>query len=107
MEVNYTYLHQQMHTSAKSTLKHVTYSMVSWKIVLMINTFPQSLPLKKELINASNGHDYEDTMEELKSSCYRDDVDIPTLARHLQLLQDVIKQCNPEVKKNTYDRDET
>ena len=56
---------------------------------------------KNTLINAENGHDYEDTMEELKKSCYKDDVDIPTLARHLQLLQNVIKQCNPEVKKIT------
>jgi len=38
-------------------------------------------------------------MEGLKESCYADDIDIPTLARQLQLLQDVIKQGSPEVNK--------
>ena len=39
--------------------------------------------------------------ETLKTSCYKDDIDMPALARHLQLLQDVIKQSSPEVKNVT------
>ena len=49
------------------------------------------------MINELKGHDYEDTMEEFKKSCYyRCDVDLPTLARHLQLLQDVYKRGNED-----------
>ena len=40
-------------------------------------------------------------METLKTSCYKDDIAMSALARHLQLLQDVIKQSSPEVKNIT------
>ena len=73
--------------------------MTYWKRDLVTSIFLQSLQLKKPLINAANGRDFDDTMEELKKSCYEDDVEMPTLTRHFRLLQNVVKQGNPEVKK--------
>ena len=43
----------------------------------------------------------EATLEEIKKSCHKDDVNMSDVTRHLQLLQDVIKQSSPEVKKVT------
>ena len=40
-------------------------------------------------------------MKVLKESCYKEDIDMPTLARHLQMFKDVVEQSSPEVKKVT------
>ena len=67
----------------------------------MTNIIAAVIAIEKTLISAANGLDYNSTMETLKTSCYKDDIDMPALARHLQLLQDVIKQSSPEVKSVT------
>ena len=62
---------------------------------------PSILAIEKTLLNAANGFNYEATLEEIKKSCYKHDVNMSDLTRHLQLLQDVVKQSSPEVKKVT------
>ena len=52
-------------------------------------------------MNAANGLNYKATLEEIKKSCYKDYVNMSDLTRHLQLLQDVVTQNSPEVKKVT------
>ena len=46
---------------------------------------PSVIAIEKTLICAANGQDYEDAMKVLKESCYKEDIDMPTLARHLQI----------------------
>ncbi len=59
------------------------------------------IAIEKALICAANGQDFEDPMEVLRTSCYKDDIDMPSLTRHLQLLQDVIKQSSPKIERVT------
>ena len=37
---------------------------------------PSILAIEKTLLNAANGLNYEATLEEIKKSCYKDDVNI-------------------------------
>lgn len=62
---------------------------------------PSVIAMEKTLLCAANGLEFEDTMETLRTSCYKNDIDMPSLTGHLQLLQAVIKQSSPEVKKVT------
>ena len=59
------------------------------------------LALEQTLIKAANGEDCQNTIKELEKSCYKDDIVIPDLARHLLLLRDVVQKSVPGVKKVT------
>ena len=90
-------LHLQKLIFTISTLKHLHDDVLEEKF--SDKHIPSVTAIEKPLINAANGRDFDDTMEELKKSCYKDDVEMPTLTRHFRLLQNVVKQGNPEVKK--------
>ena len=75
--------------SAKAYFRHIYFEACDlytpWRI-------RRKIQLKKNSLNGANGSDFED--KELKTSCYKYDVDMPPLTRHLQLLQDVVKQVS-------------
>ena len=52
-------------------------------------------------MKAANGDDYQNEMALLEDSCYKNDIDVSDLNRHLPLLQDVIKKGTPNVRKVT------
>ena len=51
------------------------------------------------LIKDANGENYQNIIKEIEKSCYKDDIVLPDLARHLLLLQDVVQKSIPGVKK--------
>ena len=60
-----------------------------------------SLALESTFLSAENGSSYRSHVSQLKSSCFKDDLNVENLARHLVLLQDMIKKSNSSVKKVT------
>ena len=60
------------------------------------------LALEQLLIKAANGEVYDDELDVIKNSEYKDDLDLLSCTRHLPLLQDVIKQATPCVKRVTF-----
>ena len=59
------------------------------------------LAMENALLNAANGDDFQGDITQLAASCFKDDVNPLDLARHLPILQDVIKKGTPVVKKVT------
>ena len=59
------------------------------------------IALEQTLIKAANGEDCQATIKQLEESCYKDDIPLPDLARHLSHLQDVIQKTIPGIKKVT------
>ena len=59
------------------------------------------LILESIIVNAANGDSYDNQLEQLDSSCFAGDFDLPTLKRQLPLLVDVIKAADPQVCKVT------
>ncbi|CAH1254781.1 ZMYM1 [Branchiostoma lanceolatum] len=57
--------------------------------------------MERVLINAANGNDVSNHVDEVMTSVFGKDLDRPKLTRHLAMLQDVIHQALPEVKKVT------
>ncbi|XP_035690920.1 zinc finger MYM-type protein 1-like [Branchiostoma floridae] len=57
--------------------------------------------MEKLLLNAANGDDFTEKMDEVTSSVFGNDLDPPKLRRHLSMLPDIIEQALPEVKKVT------
>ena len=64
-----------------------------------INFVLPLLLLKKTLLKAANGEDFQSYIEQLEKSHYKDDIDLSDLKRHLLVLPDIIKKQLPQVKK--------
>ena len=61
---------------------------------------PPLLPLESHLLNATNGLCFLGQLDEVKSSCYKDNFDFDHLQRHLSFLVGVIKQGTPMAKES-------
>ena len=59
------------------------------------------LSLENLLLQAANGESYEDVVQSLQSSCYKDDINFNELQKQLPLLVDLIRQAHPKVSKVT------
>ena len=62
---------------------------------------PPVLALKSLILNAANRDDYGSSLSSVKTSCFKGDLDFDVLHRQLLLLQDVISQALPTVKRVT------
>lgn len=55
------------------------------------------LVLETILLRAANSEDCDSQIKELQATCFKDDLSASDLAKHLPLLQDVIKKGTPMV----------
>lgn len=62
---------------------------------------PSVLALEKLLLTAANGESYEEHLQYICKSCYKEDLNVLQLQKQLPLLVDVIKHGTPLVKKVT------
>ena len=62
---------------------------------------PSVLALEELLLSAANGESYEEHLQSVCKSCYKEDLNLPQLQKQLPLLVDVIKHGTPLVKKVT------
>ena len=62
---------------------------------------PSVLALEHLLIVAANGRNYEEYLDNVSKSCYKDDFNSSNLRKQLPLLVDVIKNATPKVKEVT------
>lgn len=59
------------------------------------------LRLENLLLRAANGESFEDDLESLQSTCYRDDINLEELQKQLPLLVDLICLALPKVSRVT------
>ena len=59
------------------------------------------LRLENLLLRAANGESFEDDLESLQSTCYRDDINLEELQKQLPLLVDLIRLALPKVSRVT------
>ena len=55
----------------------------------------------ENLLQAANGESYEDNLESIQSTCYREDMNLEELQKQLPLLVDLIHQALPKVSRVT------
>ena len=57
--------------------------------------------MERLIVNAANGEDYTQQMDDVMGSVFGKDFDFPKLQRHVAMLTDVVRQVLPDVKKVT------
>ena len=62
---------------------------------------PSVLALEHLLIAAANGRNYEEYLDNVSKSCYKDDFNFGNLRKQLPLRVDVVKNATPKVKEVT------
>ena len=97
---------QHRYTSPRAYHRHLYFEACDLLCAELGNRFDHQLnssvlALERTLIKAANGEDYQTSIKELEKSCYKDDIVLTDLARHLLLLQDVVQKSVPGIKKVT------
>ena len=62
---------------------------------------PSVVAMEHSLLKAANGSDYNNEISTLGNTCFKNAIEWTNLRRHLPLLQDIIKQFDPQIKKVT------
>ena len=97
---------QHHYSSPRAYHRHLYFEACDLLYAELGNRFDRQLnssvlALEQTVIKAANGEDYQSSIKELEKSCYKDDIILSDLVRHLPLLQDVVRKGVPGVKKVT------
>ena len=93
-------------TSTKDYYRQIYFESCDLLIAVLDERFNKQhmspvLMIERLLISAANAESFEDQMENLTLSCFKDDVNVMDLKMQLPLLPDVIRKGSPQVKKVT------